>query len=267
VLEKDVMRALRFLSAGAATVTPGAVAGKILLEGGERGTISIAAEALRRMISEGLTRRDGARLDMSPEGTARLRRASSHGDGFQAQHRTLERQEVATADGFEQVSINLDESPLASLARRRDCAGRPLLSTAQLAAGERLRADFTRGQLMPRLGANWQASVASGRRDAGRGGMADLTDAALGARIRVEHALDAVGPELAGVLVDVCCFLKGMETVEAERRWPARSAKLLLSAALDALARHYNPVSARRRGILHWGGEGFRPRLGGSEAG
>ncbi len=120
---------------------------------------------------------------------------------------------------------------------------------------------------MPRLGANWQAAVASGRRDGGRGGVSDLTDAALAARIRVERALAAVGPELSGVLVDVCCFLKGLETVERERGWPARSARLLLRAGLSALSRHYHPQpeAGRRPQTLHWGADGFRPQIMGGD--
>jgi hypothetical protein len=145
--------------------------------------------------------------------------------------------------------------------RRRGPDGRPFLSAAEFGAGERLRADYTRGRIMPRLGANWEASVASGSRAQG-GGLADLTDAALAARQRVDAAITAVGPELSGVLIDVCCFLKGLELVERERGWPVRSAKIILKTALGVLSRHYSPpVSRSSRQTLHWGSEGYLPKM------
>ncbi len=159
------------------------------------------------------------------------------------------------------VAVNLSESPLATLMRRKGKDGSAMLSPDEFNAGERLRADFTRGCLMQRVSANWSAAVSGGRRGA-HDGAANLTEAALSARMRVERAMAAVGPELSGVLIDVCCFLKGIETVELERQWPARSAKVMLKAALGALARHYGPAPVNKAsGIRHWGAEGYRPSI------
>jgi hypothetical protein len=223
-----------------------------------------AAEALRRrglidVVGEG-------RWRLSPTGAAWLRRALAGGEyGFAAQHQ--ERVTDVVRDGGETatVLVNQDESPLAWLRRRRDASGRPMVDAASFAAGERLRADFSRGQLMPRITANWTAAVAGRGRSGGNAG-AEITEVALAARLRVERALAAIGPELGGLLLDFCCFLKGLEAIEAERRWPARSAKVPLTIALAMLARHYGLAGEARgreraRTLLHWGTEDYRPTL------
>jgi hypothetical protein len=160
------------------------------------------------------------------------------------------------------VRRNDAESPLGLLHKRRDSSGRPLISEAAFEAGERLRNDYTLGNLMPSLGANWSA-VGTGASHRSGNGVLEITDAAFAARRRVEQALEAVGPELSGVLVDVCCFLKGLELVERERQWPVRSAKLILKTALAALDRHYCPPSPSRRNprIIHWGTDDYRPSI------
>jgi Domain of unknown function (DUF6456) len=168
----------------------------------------------------------------------------------------------AMVDGRAQmVALNLDESPLASLTRRKGKDGAPFLTIEEFNAGERLRADFTKGMMMQRVSANWSAAVSGGRRGGGDG-LASLTDNALAARQRLDKALAAVGPELSGILIDICCFLKGVGEVEMERQWPQRSAKLMLKAALGSLARHYNPAPKPvTGGIRHWGGAGYRPEI------
>jgi hypothetical protein len=155
---------------------------------------------------------------------------------FRARHLELAVAQVQTDAGPIRATIDVAESPLAWLARRRGRDGRAMLEPVQFQAGEQLRSDFTTADLMPRITANWQAPVADGRRGASPGA---YTDAVVEARRRVRQALDSVGPEFAGVLVDVCCFLKGLEQVESERGWPARSGKVVLQLGLDRLARHY----------------------------
>ncbi len=165
---------------------------------------------------------------------------------------------------------NSEESPLAWLLKRQDRKGASLICASQFAAGEKLRADFWFARMTPRVTTSWDAlpiGPARGKRGAPGAGV-EMSDNTLAARERVHRALEAVGPELAGVLIDVCCHLKGIEEMERNSGWPQRSGKVVLGIALTRLARHYGlPVgnAAGRRNvqarIRHWGSEGYRPRL------
>lgn len=244
---RDEERILRFLSRGETRIGVAARPGQAILDGGERGKIAVSATVLAEMAAAGEIFRDGAFVQLAPDDGERI-------DALGAVKPRLAANDQA-------IVINLNESPLAMLYRRKGCDGQRFLTRDEFEAGERLRNDYERASIMPRLGANWEASVA-GRKRGGQGGsMVDLTDAILAARQRVDRAIGTVGPELSGVLIDICCFLKGLETVEVERRWPARSAKMMLKAALGSLARHYNPPRRHHTG-LHWGSQGYRPTFG-----
>lgn len=267
-MERDVSgqrrRVLHFLSSGPACMRPASREGRMLLEVAERGAIVVESIVLSTLVTEGiLVAASSGHVVLSAQGEKFTERLGSPADALQDRYREIDMITVASPGGPATVMANVAESPLAQLVRRKTRQGAPFLDAREFQAGERLRADYTRGQIMPRLGANWVASVSSGRRASG-GGLADLTDAALGARQRVDDAIAAVGPELSGVLIDVCCFLKGLERVEVERGWPVRSAKVVLKTALGALARHYSPkegVKHRREQTVHWGTEDYRPKI------
>ncbi|WP_319797090.1 DUF6456 domain-containing protein [Nitrobacter sp.] len=166
-------------------------------------------------------------------------------DRFRAQHLALAEREIMTDAGVVTVMANDSESPLAWLARRKGRDGCAMISRDQFAAGERLRADFTRGNLTPRVTSNW-SSPTGGRPRGSGAGPCEMTDLIIASRQRVRLAMQACGPEFSGLLMDVCCFLRGLEDVERERGWPPRSAKVVLQLALDRLARHYGLGSAGR---------------------
>lgn len=265
--DPQAQRLLRLLKGGDCAIEPSSRRDRCVVRPSDGPPISVRIDTVKQLRSSGFA-------EITQSGCIRLAERAmkrpdrpAPGDCIgRGNERVLTETTVLDERGAYSAVVNIAESPLGLLSRRKDKAGRPFLTSDQFGAGERLRADFTRGQMLPRLGANWRSAVASGRRDGSRGSVADLTDAALGARERVENALTAVGPELSGVLVDVCCFLKGLEVVEMERQWPARSAKIVLKAALAALARHYRPHGssggrAPAQTIVHWGTSDYRPSL------
>jgi hypothetical protein len=174
---------------------------------------------------------------------------------YAAQHRTL----VTAADG---AIINLAESPLARLATAAPGEASPFLESHQVEAGERVRRLAERACLQPRTTMSYDAAHTA--RTKGGNHVADLGDLAADARRALAEIHTILPRDCAGVVLDVCGLLKGLQTVENERGWPRRSAKLVLRIGLDQLARHYGlaaeatgPASRRDRA---WLDAGARPQ-------
>jgi Domain of unknown function (DUF6456) len=152
---------------------------------------------------------------------------------------------------------------LDQLRQRRDGAGRPWIGAAAHLAGERLAADLLFAGMLPKTTMDWSRGAPSDR-GAVRTGL-NATEAAVAARQRADTALRAVGPDFSGLLLDICGFDKGLETLERERNWPVRSAKVVVKFALDALARHYGYADAAagkdKARSRTWVAPGPKPRM------
>lgn len=229
---------------------------------------AIAQETVAWLHSRGLIEHCEMGFRLSEAGAAWLRRQMAGAQGFAKQHQIRSERLIGPAGQQQAVVVNAAESPLGWLVSRKDRDGNAMITAYQFEAGERLRADYERARLMPRITANWQgtASSKSGRRGAPRD-PAEFSDFVLAARQRVNLALAAVGPELSGILIDVCCHLKGLEEAERGEGWPKRSAKIILCMALTRLARHYGLISdapprgSSSRSVLHWGAHDYRPAI------
>lgn len=130
------------------------------------------------------------------------------------------------------VTVNAVESQLGRL------FSRSLVTQRQFDAGERLRSDWERAQLAPRVTMAWDAAPVA----RGRGGTAegiDLAGAQIDAKRRFHEAVAHAGPGLADILWRIVCAGEGMRDAETALGWPARAGKLVLTFVLDRVADYY----------------------------
>ena len=196
-------------------------------------------------------------------GRAALRRMIAEHDGhltpvvgfseaptaFGEQHREWGERSIKEGPNNKPVRkrVNLRESPLSTLGRKKDKNGKPYLSADLLDAGERMREDFELAQLGPSIAQNWDhfltAGTRSGFKPGGGGGSSNAQE-------RLSGALTALGPGLGDIVMRCCCFLEGMETAEKRMGWSARSGKIVLRIALQRLRVYYDDqVDAQDRMI------------------
>ena len=159
---------------------------------------------------------------------------------FLEQHREWGERTVVSPDCGRpsRMRVNLRESPINSLGRKKDKDGKPFLANELLQAGERFREDFELAQLGPRVAQNWDRFLVGSDRGnfgSGEGGGSSA------AQSRLRKALTVLGPGLGDIALR-CCFLEGMEAAEKRMGWSARSGKVVLRISLQRLQIHYDVV-------------------------
>jgi Domain of unknown function (DUF6456) len=173
---------------------------------------------------------------LSPALNGRARRRTAPAD--------IVKKYVEIAPGFRvALDFNCAESPLAWLRTRKDASGRALIGEAQYFAGIRLHADFMAAKFMPCTTMIWQAPTQDANARKPRLDLLHQSEKVIEAKERYYSALAAVGPELSGILVEICCHATGIEAAERLLGLPRRSGKVVLQLALTRLARCYGTMA------------------------
>lgn len=234
----------------------GLIAGEVGLRAGETYLTatgrSAQASDVCMLVQSGALAGDARECQAGPDTAGWLKRAMIDEDAFQAQHRV----EDVDREGRR---VNLAESPLSRLVS----GDRAFLEPHQIEAAERVRSLVERAQLRTRTTMNYSGEATGGRRQ--RNAAETVTDMAVDARRALNGIHGALPAECAGVVMDVCGWLKGLQQVERERGWPRRSAKLVLRIGLEQVAQRMGlgPHALGRERVPQrsWLEEGARPDL------
>ncbi len=247
-LEREGRRILRQLMApGARLVRRDDGSYEVAVKGGSPATrrTRISANIAQGFIARKWVDGHAAVLVLTDTGHAWFLRATAHENPFAAQHQVLRQRVVTGPDGGDsEVTVNEAESPIERLHQRG------LVDAAQFEAAEKFRRDFTLAQLMPRLSPDLTQPLANSR--GGKRIENTLSDTVIMAKQRFNRAMKAVGPGLSDLLYDVCCHLHGLEEAEKAKGWPHRSARVVLTIALERLVAHYGLRVTGRGRMRAW---------------
>lgn len=131
--------------------------------------------------------------------------------------------------------MTIEDNTLARLATGRD--GSAFLAPHHMLAAARLEHLIARSRVVARVTMSYDPTRV-GRSAAGNGA-AEVSDSAADARQKLNRLAGTIPADCWGVVFDVCGLGKGLQEIETERRWPRRSAKLVLRIGLDQLAQQF----------------------------
>lgn len=221
--------------------------------GGKLGSIMVPKSLLVELTSEGLVvKAANNEVVLSDAGYSYLRRAEAKSkpkivgnvvgqrttNPYLLQHQVSSIVTKKINGTVRKVNVNLAESPLGWLRKRKNKNGEHLISLDQFEAAERFRIDYEMSMHSKSMTANYDGVPISKRAKSGTSDLS-FTERQLDAKKRYDKAVSAMGSGLSDSLIRLCCHLEGFEAAEKSLGWPSRSLKLVMIMALDRLAHHY----------------------------
>lgn len=146
------------------------------------------------------------------------------------------------------------EAPVRVLSRRKRSDGTAFLTPQMIRAGERFRESFEIARVAGVIEPDVDA-ILSARPDpsvlATNGNAALSVPREIMARESLLRAVSRLGPELAEAVILACCNETGMEQIEDQLDFPARSGKIVVRIALGTLMRHYDEVGDENHDLVY----------------
>jgi hypothetical protein len=144
------------------------------------------------------------------------------------------------SDEPQAIKVNVADSPVTLLSRRKGKDGKAFLNPALVTAGERLREDFELSQMGPSITQNWDGFLTGSSKSFGSD--SGIGSGAATALRRFRAAMAVLGPGLSDIALYCCCAQQGLEIAEKRLGWSARSGKVVLRIALQRLQQHYQEL-------------------------
>ncbi|MBV7379454.1 DUF6456 domain-containing protein [Maritimibacter dapengensis] len=261
-LDRDIQRALKALTEPRALLVIAEGVEDAVIVANEEGDRPVRRAVIPREVAEIMALKEWIEGRMK----GRLGRYAITAAGRAELGRLLARTESQRAQGRGEADERIDgsipkgrlsrsagtEAPLRVLARRKRGNGQAFLAAPLVQAAERFRESFeiarVSGALGDDLAALMEGRVKAPVRQEGATALAvSRGELALG---HLVDAVRAIGPELAETVVMAVCEEWGMEKIEKEYEFPARSGKIVLRIALHALARHYEKVGSQDHDLI-----------------
>lgn len=213
----------------------------------------IAAKRVQELASQGIVALSNSKCEPTPLARNWLKRKLLEGQDLADQHREI----VVKANGTRK---NLAQGTLGTLVIGQKGA-QPFMQRHHVEAANRIEKLVEQAQMRQRTTMSYDPTRVGGKSGSGSAGP-ELGGRAIDARNTLNACLGKLAPDCAGVVLDVCGLQKGLQLVEQERKWPRRSAKMILRVGLDQVAIHFgitpSVIGSQSNRPQQWIQHGFR---------